>query len=86
MSDSDGQSGGGSRGGKRGGLAGCLLVGGALFFLGVLVIGLVGWFLFRSLMGTDGDQLAVVAVSDPAHGSVATNADNPLPYSPAAGK
>jgi protease-4 len=67
MSDSDGQRSGGSRGGQRGGLAGCLLVGVSLFFLGFLVIAVVGWFLLKGLISGDGDELADAATEKIAH-------------------
>lgn len=67
MSDSDKQSGGGSRGGQRGGLAGCLLVGAALFLLGLLTVSVISWFLFRGLMDGERDRLAENAAEKIAH-------------------
>ena len=67
MSDSDGKSAGTSRGGQRGGLAGCLLVGAAVFFLGLLAVAVIGWFLFRGLMDGGSDELAEGAAEKIAH-------------------
>ena len=54
-------------GGQRGGLAGCLLVGAALLFLGVLAIAVFGWLVFRSLLDQDADDLAALNVQRIAH-------------------